>query len=389
MLYRRIGSEQEIVKTLEMSALLCMVIFMYVMLKINVTMTELFEFLEVKKQYIKDGYKLFYLFETVYIPKGQDLYIKKLNGLNKKCEDEDVDYKTIVNYLKSAFLQKSYTTYEPMIHLLHVGSDSGFLNDDFIFLDEIANESEALDIQMKKRWITEQFEKVLRQIPDNSVIIISQEKHYMIKARGSRSQQTENCSQIRSKSKTTRERQAQMKGQQKITSFFQSIKSSSVLSAQNKSFIEKPNMPKTEYKFIKMARELRGDTVKVLWIPKNYRELNPSEFVKTFLLNYIAEKHEVFLNETKEELQNSKYALATRNCSQESSQDLFSDANDSLIIDCDETSNDSSDSIDPGVILKNKLKQCCYQAIKYHESTWKEAIDFAKNLECYYQNNLM
>ena len=227
--------------------------------------TELLEFLEVKKQYIKDGYKLFYLFEAAYIPEGQDLYIKKLNGLNKKCEDKDVDYKTIVNYLKSAFLQKSNTKYEPMINLLLVGSDTGFLDDDCIFLDEIAKDNEPLNIQLKKSWITDQFGKVLEQLPDKSAIIISQEKHYLIKAKGSRYKQNENSFLHKSKSKnlTNRERQAHMKGQQKITSFFQSIKSSSVASTQNKVYTQKPTITKSEYKFELMARALRGDTVKV------------------------------------------------------------------------------------------------------------------------------
>lgn len=227
--------------------------------------TDLFEFLAVKKQYIEDGYKLFYLFEAAYIPDGQDLYIKKLDVLNKKCDHEDVDYKTIVNHLKCAYLQKSYTKYEPMINLLHVGSESGFLDGDITFLDEIAKENETLDIQLKKSWITDQFEKVLKQLPDNSVIIVSQEKHYMMKAKSSRYQQNEDSSLNKSKSKnlSTRKRQAQMKGQKKITSFFQSIKSSSVPLSQNKSLIENPIIPIPEYKFELMARVLRGDTVKV------------------------------------------------------------------------------------------------------------------------------
>ena len=116
-------------------------------------------------------------------------------------------------------------------------------------------------------------------------------------------------------------------------------------------------------------------------------------------MSFIAQKHEDFLTETKKDLEDSKYATeVTPSCSQESNQDLFVDTNEpmnsnpsdqSLLLDCDEASNVSSDSINPGVILKNKLKEFCVQAIKYHKSTWKEAIDFAKNLECYYENNLL
>lgn len=86
-------------------------------------------------------------------------------------------------------------------------------------------------------------------------------------------------------------------------------------------------------------------------------------------------------------------------CSQQSNQDLFIEANeptisnppdnDSLSLDCDDDSNSSSDSVDPGMILKSKLKQFCFQAIMFHKSTWKDAIDFAENLENHYENNLM
>lgn len=233
--------------------------------------TELIEFLEVKKQYIKDGYELFYLFETAYIPEGQDLYIKKLNGLIKKCDDEHVDNeKSIINYLKFAYLQKIYTKYEPMINLLHIGCKSGFIDGEIAFLDEVGNENENFDIQMKKKWITAQMEKILKQLPDKSVIIMTQEKHYLIKAKTSRCL-NESMSQniCKSKKMTTRERQAQMKGQKKITSFFPSIKSSSVSTSQKKSFIERPTIPDPGYKFELMARVLRGDTVKV-----NYQSIN-------------------------------------------------------------------------------------------------------------------
>lgn len=127
--------------------------------------------------------------------------------------------------------------------------------------------------------------------------------------------------------------------------------------------------------------------------------MNPSEFVKTFLLNYIALKHEDHLNETKKDLEDSKDEMKiTPSCSQQSNQDLFIETNeptisnssdhDSITLDCDEDSNDSSESVDLGMILKSKLKQFCLQAIMFHKSTWKDAIEFAKHLENHYENNL-
>lgn len=226
--------------------------------------TEVLKFIEVKKQYIKDEFKLFYLFETAYIPSGQHLYIKKLECLTTKCKKEDLNCKTIINHLKSAFLPKSSTKYEQMINILHAGSESGFLDGDIIFSDELANENELVDITQKKSWIIVQLEKVLKKLPDKSVLIMTKENHYMIKSKVSR-KQNENMALNKSKSKNViiRERQGQMKGQKKITSFFQVIKSSSVSSSKNNSFIQKQIISGSEYKIEMMARVLRGDSVKV------------------------------------------------------------------------------------------------------------------------------
>ncbi|CAO1410919.1 unnamed protein product [Diamesa serratosioi] len=360
---------------------------------------EVLNYIKVKKQYTKDGFHLFYLFETAYVPSGQHLYIKKLKGLNTKCEDEDVDYKTIINYLKCAFLQKSATQYEPMINLLHTGSESGFLGD-IIFLDELAKENESLDISLKKTWITDQWEKILKQLPDKSVLIMTKEKHYMIKAKYSR-KQNENLSLNKSKSKnvTTRERQAQMKGQMKITCFFKATKSSSGSSIPKKSFIKKPIDSNPEFKIEMMARILRGDSVKVLWLPKNYRELNPSEFVKIFLLNNIAVMQEGYWCETEDGSKDENEITPT---SSQQSIDLFQIISyepmisnplnpENIELDCiEDNSNDSSDSDGAGIIFKNKLKGFCSQAFKdLDSSTWKQAIDFVENLENYYEKTLL
>lgn len=120
--------------------------------------------------------------------------------------------------------------------------------------------------------------------------------------------------------------------------------------------------------------------------------MNPSEYVKTFLLSYVALEHEKFMLQKETEM--------TPKCSQESNEEFHNVALEplnsnpsnpyNLILDSDgENSSDSSDSVDIGVILKQKLKTFCFKAIKSHDSTWKQAIDFVENIELYYENNLI
>lgn len=110
------------------------------------------------------------------------------------------------------------------------------------------------------------------------------------------------------------------------------------------------------------------------------------------MLSYVALEHEKFMLQSETEI--------TPSCSQQSNEDFHDVAleplhsnpsnPDNIILDSDdENSNDSSDSVDIGVILKQKLKKFCFKAIKSHDSTWKEAIDFVENIEQYYENNLI
>lgn len=72
-----------------------------------------------------------------------------------------------------------------------------------------------------------------------------------------------------------------MKGQTTVTDFFQSTKSPS----SSKPYQKKIEENKSTYEGI--AKMLRGENVKVLKIPKNHYELDPSNYVSVFLLHSI------------------------------------------------------------------------------------------------------
>lgn len=71
----------------------------------------------------------------------------------------------------------------------------------------------------------------------------------------------------------------QRKGQKIMPEFFKAIKSAA-------SPLKKPEkIPK--YRVEKILQDLRGDTVKILWIPSGHYDLDPSQFVTVFLRNEI------------------------------------------------------------------------------------------------------
>lgn len=71
----------------------------------------------------------------------------------------------------------------------------------------------------------------------------------------------------------------QRKGQKNITEFFPSTK---LVASPYK----KPTkIPK--YQVEKIVQDLRGDNVKILWIPSGHYDLDPSQFVTVFLRNEI------------------------------------------------------------------------------------------------------
>jgi len=68
-----------------------------------------------------------------------------------------------------------------------------------------------------------------------------------------------------------------------MTDFFSSTKTAPI--------IQKPNQPiNVQFKIERIAQQLRGDNVKILWFPKSHYELQPPEYVSVILLNEISRR---------------------------------------------------------------------------------------------------
>ena len=68
-----------------------------------------------------------------------------------------------------------------------------------------------------------------------------------------------------------------------MTDFFHSKKHSSITRV-------KPVQQQPKYKIEDITSAIRGDDVKILWIPKSHYELDPSRFVSVFLLNEVSHR---------------------------------------------------------------------------------------------------
>lgn len=77
----------------------------------------------------------------------------------------------------------------------------------------------------------------------------------------------------------------QLKGQQKIPEFFKLTKSASTSLSAGKGKPKEPtSLEPREFKIEQITRLLRGDQVKILFLPKLHYELDASQYVSIFLL---------------------------------------------------------------------------------------------------------
>lgn len=87
---------------------------------------------------------------------------------------------------------------------------------------------------------------------------------------------------------------ANAKGSKLITNYFSVTKSSSEGTAKKS---PSPPVPSFKYKAEEIVYNLRGDKVKILWIPANHSELNPWSYISIMLKSQICN----FLKDNKEE----------------------------------------------------------------------------------------
>lgn len=77
----------------------------------------------------------------------------------------------------------------------------------------------------------------------------------------------------------------QRKGQKLMTDFLQKVKNATTSAENSKSPAKNA---KNELQVEKITQKLRGELVKILWIPKDNLEVDPSQYLSIFLLNEIA-----------------------------------------------------------------------------------------------------
>lgn len=126
------------------------------------------------------------------------------------------------------------------------------------------------------------FENIIQDvtaIPNKSVIILNQEEHYCVK---SKTRQSSSFLTSAKKLKLA----AHKEGQQQITKYFQTVKSS----AQPKAVKEELPVCKIE----EIIRNVRGhdSQIKILWIPKANIELNPCSYISVIFNNQVVKYKE-------------------------------------------------------------------------------------------------
>lgn len=226
---------------------------------------------------------MFWIFETSYVEENKELYGKKLLNFEARLEKKEFPPKKMGDFLMCGFKNNQKNQEIDGVVIVHVGSREGFSKEEIIFIGEKkTNESNKEKV---KRFV-EDFKKIVanpKMIPNESVLLINHEKHHMMKTTSR--QVTLKGVALNSKMKL-REHLAQAKGQKSLTDFYKSTKAGSPATPYKKP----AEWPK--YKIEEITRDLRGDSVKILWLPKAHFELDASQFVSVVLQNYISQRLE-------------------------------------------------------------------------------------------------
>jgi hypothetical protein len=241
----------------------------------------LLKFIAEKRKLADEGFSFSYVYESSYLKELAENYEKRRTGLEKQLNDEEgYNADKVGKFLMIAHVQKKFE--EPLqgVKMIHIGTEAGFSRESIAL---IAIQSTDEKPSAHSQSFLETMRKILgnsKMIPDNTVLLLTSEPHHTMAAASNRYKLSENV--INNKDKL-REKAAKRRGQKAITTFFKSVK--------NQPIESKPKMSsKSLYKVEEMAMMLRGDKVKILWLPKKHYELNPSNYVSVFLHDEINRK---------------------------------------------------------------------------------------------------
>lgn len=151
---------------------------------------------------------------------------------------------------------------------------SGFFpSDNCCFKTEAANVAR----EVKEKNFLESFETLVANtelLPNRSVILLNQDTHHTAKCEKRKSPPM-TSSNKKLKTSATKSRA--------ITDFFPIVKSASSESAP-----KKPDpVPIFKYKVEGILHKVRGDNVKILWIPHKHSELDPMSYIQIMLKSLV------------------------------------------------------------------------------------------------------
>lgn len=159
---------------------------------------KLMKFIEEKRKFEVEGYKVFWIFELVYIDELRELYGKKMMSLENRIENiDDNPPKKLGDFLMCGFTRKKFdesvsgekkcqqvkfewiTWKFTGVKIIHVASRDGFSNGDLVFID---NEDTDESNKVKSERFVSAVKKIVgnkTMIPDKSLLIVSQQKHHL------------------------------------------------------------------------------------------------------------------------------------------------------------------------------------------------------------------
>jgi len=75
---------------------------------------EILKYIETKRDYVKNDFKLFFIFEALYLPENRELYKKKLYSMERKIGDEVKEHTPyqIKNFLSKALKNTFKSTHQ-------------------------------------------------------------------------------------------------------------------------------------------------------------------------------------------------------------------------------------------------------------------------------------
>ncbi|XP_070494783.1 uncharacterized protein [Chironomus tepperi] len=238
---------------------------------------EILKYIESKKNYVDKDFKLYFIFEVLYLPGNREIYKKKMHSLENRMDEEvrmHTPYK-MKNFLSMGLKNLCKSTHQPGVKVIHSASLlSGFTQADFGLVSR-AYSDESKDEKIDDFIMA--FEKLISDpeaIPSNSVIILSQDQHHMERLK--RKADVSFC--VKEKK---RKIAAKSKGQKSITDYFRSTKTPSNNNTQ------KPKEP--TYKLEEIIKNKRGSdsNIKILWIPKGNDELDPGSYISVVFCNEV------------------------------------------------------------------------------------------------------